>query len=335
MSTSVNYPENSKKTNIFLSIWEYIKKIPPVYPIFLVVAIGVSQLNPNFATVNGIMAFVRRAAPLAILAMGQLFVLASGGFDLSQGSLVTLVIIGSSLIIYNNEAYTIPSILIMTAIGMLIGLVNGFVVAILKVPSLIATLGMLLLLQGGGMFWTGGAPKGYLSESYRFIGRGYIENVPIIGRFPVSGLILIGIVIILVVLFHKTNLGKQILAIGDNPKAARLSGIKVKQIRMIAFLISALSAVVAGILIGGYGGTSMEAGEGLEMQSVSAAVVGGALLLGGKGAVPDVLFGALTLEALFSLLNLLGLPKPYRDAVQGLIIIGAVAYAAVRTRKRD
>ncbi len=73
----------------------------------------------------------------------------------------------------------------------------------------------------------------------------------------------------------------------------------------------------------------------MEMQSVSAAVIGGALLMGGKGAVPDVLFGALTLEALFSLLNLLGLPKPYRDAVQGLIIIGAVAYAAISSRKRD
>jgi ribose transport system permease protein len=114
-----------------------------------------------------------------------------------------------------------------------------------------------------------------------------------------------------------------------------LSGIKVKQIRMIAFLVSSVATVIAGILVGGYGGTSMEAGDGMEMQSVSAAVIGGALLLGGKGSVPNVAFGALTLDAMVMLLNLLGLPKPYRDAVQGLIIISAVAYAAIRSRKRD
>jgi len=267
--------------------------------------------------------------------MGQLFVIASGGFDLSQGSVVSLTIIGSALIIYNNDEFTYISILIMTGIGILIGLVNGYVVAFLKVPSLIATLGMLLLVQGAGLYWTGGAPKGYLSESYRFIGRGYIENVPLIDRFPMSGVLLIVVALILVFLFHKTNLGKQVLAIGDNPRAASLSGVKVRMVRVIAFAISAITAVIAGILIGGYGGSTIDAGEGMELQSVSAAVIGGALLLGGKGAVPDVFFGALTLEAIFMLLNLLGLPKPYRDAVQGLIIIGAVAYAAISSRKRE
>jgi len=335
MTTSVNNPAADKGAAFFKKSWEWIRKIPPVYPIFIAVAFGVSQLNPNFATVNGIMAFVRRAAPLIILAMGQLFVLASGGFDLSQGSVVTLTIIGSSLIIYNNEEYTYVAIAIMIGLGIVIGLVNGFVVAYLKVPSLIATLGMLLLVKGGGLYWTGGAPKGYLSEAYRFIGRGFIEDVPIIGRFPASGIVLLVVGTILVILFHKTNLGKQILAIGDNAQAAKLSGIKVKQIRMIAFMISSVCAIIGGILLGGYGGTSYTAGGDMEMQSVSAAVIGGVLLLGGKGSVYDVAFGALTLEAMVSLLNLLGLPKPYRDAVQGLIIIGAVAYAGLRMKKRD
>ena len=335
MTTSVNNPTTGKGVVFFNKIWEWIRKIPPVYPIFIVVAFGVSRLNPNFATVNGIMAFIRRAAPLIILAMGQLFVLASGGFDLSQGSVVTLTIIGSSLIIYNNEEYTYIAIAIMIGFGIVIGLVNGFVVAYLKVPSLIATLGMLLLVKGGGLYWTGGAPKGYLSEAYRFIGRGYIDNVPLIGRFPMSGIVLLVVAAILIILFHKTNLGKQILAIGDNAQAAKLSGVKVKQIRMIAFMISAVCAIIGGILLGGYGGSSYTAGEGMEMSSVSAAVIGGVLLLGGKGSVFDVAFGALTLEAMVSLLNLLGLPKPYRDAVQGLIIIAAVAYAGLRMKKRD
>jgi ribose transport system permease protein len=332
MTTTV---DTKQSTNFFAEIWSWIRKIPPVYFIFIVVAIGVSQLNPNFATTDGILAFIRRVAPLTIMALGQLMVIASGGFDLSQGSVATFTLIGSLLIIYNNDENSYLAILIMLGLGILIGLINGIVVAYLKVPSLIATLGMLLLVQGGGLYWTGGGPKGYLPENYRFIGRGYIENVPLIGKFPVSGIVLLVIAVILYILFHKTNLGREILAIGDNQKAARLSGVKVRLVRITAFVISAITAVVAGIMIGGYGGVSIEAGEGMEMQSVSAVVIGGALLMGGKGSVPDVFFGALTLEAMFMLLNLLGLPKPYRDAVQGLIIIGAVAYAAISSRKRE
>jgi ribose transport system permease protein len=335
MATSTRTSPGSQLTGILVTIWGLIKKIPPVYPIFFVIIIAVSQLNPNFATPNGILAFMRRASPLALLAIGQLFVLATGGFDLSQGSLVTLSIIGSSLVIYNNESFGYIAILVMLGIGVVVGLVNGFVVSYLKVPSLIATLGMLLLLKGGGLYWTGGAPKGYLTENWRFFGRGYIENIPIIGRFPVALIILLVVGVTMAILFHKTNLGKQILAVGDNARASKLSGIRVKRIRIIAFLISAILTVIAGVMIGGYGGTSIVAGDGLELQSVSAAVIGGALLLGGKGSVPDVAFGGLTLEAMFSLLNLMGLPKPYRDAVQGLIIIGAVAYAAIASRRRD
>lgn len=335
MATSATTPEERTLGDVLGTAWGLIRRIPPVYPVFLVIIFGVSQLNPNFATANGILAFLRRAAPLAILAMGQLFVLASGGFDLSQGSLVTLSIIGSSLIIYNNEDFGYVAILVMLGIGIVVGLVNGFVVSYLKVPSLIATLGMLLLVKGGGLYWTGGAPKGYLTDNWRFFGRGYIENVPLVDRFPVALIILLVVGALMTYLFHKTNLGKQILAIGDNARAAALSGIKVRQIRIVAFLISAILTVIAGVMIGGYGGTSIVAGDGLELQSVSAAVIGGALLLGGKGSVPDVAFGGLTLEAMFSLLNLLGLPKPYRDAVQGLIIIGAVAYAALSSKKRD
>lgn len=335
MTTSAKKPLSMQLTDMLVSVWNLIRKIPPVYPVFVVIMIAVAQLNPNFATTDGIFLFLRRSAPLAILAMGQIFVLATGGFDLSQGSLVTITVIGSSLIIYNNESAGYTAILIMLGLGILVGLVNGFVVSFLKVPSLIATLGMLLLIKGGGLYWTGGAPKGYLTENWRYFGRGYIENIPVIGRFPVALIILVIVAVIMGILFYKTNLGKQILAIGDNPRASQLSGIRVKLVRMVAFLISAILAVVAGVMIGGYGGTSILAGEGLEMQSVSAAVIGGALLLGGRGSLIGAVFGALTLEAMFSLLNLMGLPKPFRDAVQGLIIIGAVAYGSITSRRRD
>jgi len=217
---------------------------------------------------------------------------------------------------------------------MLIGLINGIIVSYFRIPSLIVTLGMLLLVKGVAMYWSGGAPKGYLTDNFRIFGRGNFENIPIFGIFPIALLIMLIIAVIAYFLFHKSNFGKQILAIGDNVRASYLSGVRVRLIRTLAFVISAFLAAIAGILLGGYGGISTNVGDGLEFQAVSAAVIGGTLLLGGKGSVPNVIFGAFSLEALFNLLNLLGLPKPYKDALQGLIIIGAVAYATFSTRKK-
>jgi ribose transport system permease protein len=319
---------------IFSTAWDIIRRVPPIVPVFIVIFLVIGLMNANFLTTNGMLTFLRRAAPLAVLAIGQLFVIASGGFDLSVGSLVSLVVIGGAMLIDNDPNNTFMAITILLAIGILVGLINGFVVSYLKVPSLIATLGMLLILRGAALYWSGGAPRGYLTDNFRVFGRGFVDDVPLIGRFPYAVIVLIVMALIAYYIFHHTNLGRHILGIGDNPIAAHLSGVKVRRVRMTAFLFSSVFAIVAGILVGGFGGVAVDTGAGLELQAISAAVLGGAVLLGGKGSVPLVILGALSLEALFNLLNLLGLPKPFRDAVQGLIIIGAVAYAALEFRKK-
>lgn len=310
-----------------------IRSIPPIYVVLILLLIGIGLLNPMFFEPSGILNLLRRAAPLMVLTAGQLFVIVVGGFDLSVGSLMSLTVIGASLLINNDPSNTWWAILVLFAIGALVGLINGVIVAYLKVPSLIATLGMLLVLRGAGLYWTGGAPRGYLTDNFRMFGRGWLEPFPLVERFPYAVIVLIIVSGVAIYLFHYTNLGRQLLAVGDNPRAANLAGIKVEKVRIVAFIVSALAAVIAGILQGGFGGVNPEAGEGYELQSISAAVLGGAVLLGGRGSVPAAIAGALALEALFTLLNLLGLPKPLRDAVQGLIIIGAVAYAAYTSRR--
>jgi len=316
------------------SIWKGIKRVPAVYYIFFAIFIGLGLLSETYQTTNGIMAFLRRTSPLAILAIGEMIVLASGGFDLSIGAIVTMVVLGSSLLLNNDPAMAATAIWTMLGLGVLIGLVNGFVVSYLKIPSFIATLGMMLLVKGGALYWVGGAPRGYLTENWRAFGRGYFENVPLVGRFPYALAILIVLAVIAYFVFHRSNFGKQVLAIGDNVRASQLSGVRVRLVRMIAFVISSVLAVIGGIMIGGFGGVNVTIGEGLEMQTIAACVVGGVLLGGGKGSVSNVIFGAFTMEAIFNLLNLLGLPKPYKDAVQGIIIIAAVAYVALSTRKK-
>lgn len=313
--------------------WQWLRGTNPIYVVFIVLFIAVGIRNPLFLEPEGFLNFLRRAAPLTVLTAGQLFVIVSGGFDLSVGSLMSVTVIGASLLINNDPANTWWVIPVLFGIGIFVGLLNGFIVAYLNVPSLIATLGMLLMLRGAGLYWTGGAPRGYLTDNFRVFGRGWIEPVPFIEQIPYAAVVLVVVCGIFYYIFHRTNYGRQDLAVGDNARAAALSGVNVRRVQILAFVFSAVSAVVAGILQGGFGGVNPEAGTGFELQAISAAVLGGAVLLGGRGTMLGAIFGALALEALFTLLNLLGLPKPLRDAVQGLIIIGAVAYAAYQTRR--
>ncbi len=316
-------------------IWAWIKKIPPVYPVFFIIFLTLGFINPvKYQSMNGIMAFLRTASPLAVLAVGEMLVLASGGFDLSIGAIVTFVVLVSSKLLANDPANAYPAILIMLGFGVIIGLVNGLVVSYLRVPSFIGTLGMMLLVRGGALYWVGGAPQGYLTDNWRAFGRNYIENVPVLSRVPYALIILIILAIITYIIFNRTNFGKQILAIGDNVRASHLSGVKVKLVRIVTFILCAVFAIIGGVMTGGYGGVNVTIGEGYEMQSIAACVVGGVLLGGGKGSVPNAIFGAFTLQAIVNLLNLLGLPKPYTDAVQGLIIIGAVAYVGLTSMKK-
>jgi ribose transport system permease protein len=146
-------------------------------------------------------------------------------------------------------------------------------------------------------------------------------------------LVLLGV--LLTWLMHRTNFGRMVHAVGDNPQAAWLAGVPVDRVRILAFMVSSLSAVVAGILLGGFAGVSTDVGLGYELQAITAAVLGGAQLLGGRGSVPAAIAGALTLQAIFTLLNFLGLPQPVRQVVQGLILIAAVAVAVYRRKGAD
>jgi ribose transport system permease protein len=308
-------------------------RIAPVYLVLLALCAAITWYNPSFIEPAGLMNFLRRAAPLAILTCGQLFVLATGGFDLSVGSLITFTVIAASLLTLGDALLTWPAITFLYGVGLTVGLVNGLVVHRLKVPSIITTLGMLLMLKGAALAWSGGSPRGYLPENFRAFGRLVWRDIPVIDTLPLAVIVLVIFVAISWWLLHSTQFGKLALAIGDNARAAELSGVLVGRVRVAAFVISAISAVTAGILIGGYSGVSVDAGNGMDLQAIAAAVIGGVRLLGGRGSVPGAVAGALSLYALFTLLNFLGLPQPVRLAVQGAILIVAAAIAGRQRRE--
>lgn len=333
--TASALPAQDSSTNFPQQVWGWIRKVPPVYPMFLVIFITLGFLNPRgYQTMNGIMTYFRPASPLAVLAIGEMVVLALGGFDLSIGAIVTFCVLASSKFLANDPSNAVPDILMLIGVGVLIGLTNGVVVSFLKVPSFIATLGMMMIVRGAALYYVGGAPQGYLTDNWRAFGRNYIQDVPFFTRIPYALIVLIILATIAYVIFHRTNYGRQILAVGDNPRASQLSGVRVKLVRVMTFIFCSVFAVLGGILVGGYGGVNVTIGEGMELQAIAACVIGGVLLGGGKGSVLNVIFGAFTLQAIVNLLNQLGLPKPYTDAVQGLIIIGVVAYSALSTMKK-
>jgi ribose transport system permease protein len=303
-------------------------------PIFLVLAVLIVLIvieNPNFTEPPVFLAFLKRAAPLVILAAGQYFVIVAGEFDLSVGSLVTVVVVVAARLIDGDPGNTWPVIALCLAIGAAVGVVNGVITTRLRVPSFITTLGMLLILSGAVFLWTNGAPRGALADNFREIGRLGINDFPVLEQLPYSVIIRLVLGAGAIVLM-RAGWGRRLLAVGDNEQAARLSGVRVENMRTVAFILSGLSAAIAGILLGGFAGVSAQVGEGLEFEAITAVVLGGVALGGGRGTVLAAMAGALTLEALFTLLNLWGVSGAWEDTVQGGIIIVAVAFASYRMR---
>jgi ribose transport system permease protein len=302
-----------------------------IFLLLIILLAWIAVLNPNFLEPGPFLAYLKRAAPLVMLSAGAYFVLVSGNFDLSVGSLVTVVVVVSARLIDGDPSKTWPVIALVLAIGAAVGLFNGVVSTILRVPSFITTLGTLLMLEGAVFLWTGGAPTGALAENFRAIGRQGIEGFPVLDELPWSVLLLV-VVGVAAVMLMRSDFGRQLIATGDNDRAARLSGVRVDQVRILAFVLSGVLAAVAGILLGGFAGVSAQVGQGLEFDAITAAVLGGVVLGGGRGSVVAAMAGALTLEALFTWLNLQGISGALEDTVQGVIIIAAVAFAAYRLR---
>jgi ribose transport system permease protein len=221
----------------------------------------------------------------------------------------------------------------MLVFGAAVGLVNGLIVTLLRVPSFIVTLGMMLALLGGALYWTGGAATGNPADSFRQIGRGGIRDVPVLEIIPYS-VILLAVILAAAIWFSRRPFGRTLIAVGDNVVTARYAGVRVWWVKTSAFILSALSATIAGIVLVGFAGVHPSVGRGYEFTAITAVVLGGVVLGGGRGWVVAAAAGAFALEALFILLNFAHVPSTLRDAIQGVIIILAVAYSAVTFRAR-
>lgn len=298
-----------------------------VYILVIALIVAIILANPNFGDPGVLMRFFGRTAPIAIAALGQYYVIVSGEFDLSMGAVVATQVVMAGNLIGEDSSRIVPVTVLMLLVGAFVGLVNGLVSTLLKVPSFIVTLAMMLALGGLVDYLTGGAATGNPHEHFRQLGRGVVDGVPLIEVLPYS-LILFAVLAAAASWLMRRPYGRTLIAAGDNPDAARLAGAAVWWVKTRAFIISSLSATVAGILLVGYAGVHPSVGQGYEFTAITAVVLGGTVLGGGRGWVLSAAAGAFALELLFTLLTALDVQSTWRDTVQGLIIIVAVAIAA-------
>lgn len=304
-----------------------------VFLLLAVLLVSIAVLNPHFAEPGQFIRFIQRVAPIAIVAIGQYFVIVAGEFDLSMGSVIAAQVVIAGNLIGQDDSKSVPVLLLMVGFGALVGLVNGLVTTLLRVPSFIVTLGMMLALLGGVYYVTGGSASGNPADGFREIGRGGIRGVPVFDIIPWA-VIVLAVAVAGAILISKSPFGKTLIAVGDNENTQRYSGVRVWWVKTVAFVISALSSTIAGVLLVGYAGVHPSIGRGYEFIAITAVVLGGVVLGGGRGWVVAAVAGAFTLEALFTLLNFADVPSTWRDTIQGVIIIAAVAYSAVAFRAR-
>ncbi|MEI5101065.1 ABC transporter permease [Streptomyces sp. PmtG] len=304
----------------------------PVYVLLAALLLALAVTDPGFYEPDRFLAFVKRAAPLVILAAGQYLVVVCGEFDLSVGAIVTAGVVAAAEV---YGSYPHAPWLLMTAgllaAGGVVGLVNGLVTTGLRVPSFITTLGMTLILEGAVFYWTGGSPHGQLPQDFRRLGRGTA-----LGWLPWAVLACLAAGV-LVVLLMRSDFGRTLIATGDNERAAHLAGVPVHRARVLAFVLSGVAAALAAVLVAGFSGVSAQAGRGYEFEAITAVVLGGVVLGGGRGSVLAAMAGAFSLQALFTLLNLRGVSGALESTVQGVIVIAAVGLGAAdfsRVRRR-
>lgn len=292
-----------------------------VWIMLIVITLVFSFTVENFATVGNFITILRQVAIIGILAMGMSFVLIAGGIDLSVGSILALVGMVTAICMTTFQLPIELAFIIGLALGVFIGAVNGVMVTITNMSPLIMTLGMSYVARGLAYMTNNGYPVYDLPPAIKVIGQGYI-----FGTIPVAVVIMAVIIGLGAFVFNKTHLGRQIYALGGNSEAARLSGIAINRVRILAYMISGGLAAIAGIVMMSRVNSGQPlAGNGLEMDALIACVVGGISVQGGAGKAAGVIGGMFVMGVLANGMAIAGLSDYQQMVVKGAVLILVVA----------
>ena len=299
--------------------------------LLLILVAYVSITVPTFRSMRNIMNLAINAAPRVIIALGVSGCLITKGTDLFAGRAVGLSACLAGIMLQKPDApgkvwpdFPVLNVFIVLIIVMVIcaifGLINGIVISYLNVPAFIGTLGMQLIIYGIALVITNSVPIGGYRADYITVTQGKIAGIPVLFIYLVIAAAIFWFV------YNYTRHGKYMYAIGGNEVAAEVSGVNVKKTKIIIYVTAACMYAIAGFLLGGKsGGTSVNMGQGYELEAIAACTIGGVSVNGGIGKVSGVIIGVAVFELLKSALQFLGVNTNYQYIAQGVVIVVAIA----------
>ena len=295
--------------------------------VVIVLAIIFTLINPRFATATNFANVLTQAAHIIIIAVGMTFVITSAGIDLSVGSLLALItVIGFALI--KGGMNPALGIAVMFALGGLIGCITGLLIAFVKIPPFITTLGMMVSLRGFALLHSAGTMHFGLPTSVTWFGQGDIVGVPV----PVVISLLFAL--FGAWLFKHSKFGLHVRAIGGNREAARLAGVRVNLIEVSVYVLMGVVTALGGlIMIARIDSTQATIGTALEIHIIAAVIIGGTSLFGGRGTIYGSVMGAILLSMMTNALVIAGVDFFWQLVVMGIIVLIAVAISNLRERR--
>lgn len=325
-STSNDHPTSHR----FSAAWfrDQLIRHAMVVVMLLVIAYF-SYRSARFSTPENLQTIAVAAAPFALIALGQTLVILTGGIDLSVGSIIALSAMSAAATVKGHPERLWLAVLVAVLVGFVAGAVNGFLVARVNVPPFIATLGMLTTASGLAYVVGHGAPINGLPADF-----GKIANNQVFGlRIPV--LVMIVGIIVLALVMSRTSYGMRIYAVGGNPVAAQIAGVKTGRVLFSVYALSGLLAGLSGVMLASRvisGPPNL--GQGYELDAIAAVVIGGASLLGGRGSIWGTVLGLLLIQTLNNGLDILVVPAYWQSVIKGVLIVAAVAVDVWSARRR-
>ncbi|HOC69833.1 MAG TPA: ABC transporter permease [Candidatus Hydrogenedentes bacterium] len=297
-------------------------------PLFILAALCIllALASPVFRSSGNLQGVAQRTAVVGIMAVGQLAVILTAGIDLSVGSIAALSGVIGCMAMVDHQVPMFPGILLGTAIGLLCGVINGALVAKGRIPPFIVTLGMMMAARGLALTLSGATPIFGLPGSFAWLGGAR-------GWWLPAGL-MFGTAACFAFILKYTRFGRSLYAVGGNREAARLSGLPVDRVRIIAFALSGAAAGFGGMMLASRTSVaSPTAGEMYELNAIAACVIGGASLTGGEGGAFAAIAGALIMTVLQNFCNLQDINVHWQQILVGALLVALVYYDNRRKRK--
>jgi ribose transport system permease protein len=285
--------------------------------IILIIFFALSE--QAFLKINNIFNILRQVSIVGVCAVGMTFVILTGGMDLSVGSVLGVSAVSASLIM-SNGIHPIVAVIVAVAVGALTGFINAFFINRIEIAPIIMTLGMMTMLRGAAYIISGGLPVYGVPQDFTFIGQGYITVIPVPVLFMIIAFALGYFTL------NRTVFGRSVYGIGGNSEASRLSGINVKKVIYKVYILAGMLYSIAGlILLARVNSGQPKAGDGYEMDVITACVLGGISVSGGEGRMSGVIIGVLLMGTLANGMVILNVPEFWQWVVKGAVLILAVS----------